>query len=141
MTIRPKPLWRIGSHTALLQIAAEIGDRHLGKALVAQDAGVVDENVDMPPCVEHRADHRLDRGLVGDRCRVCQRRSAAILHFLRDAFGGVCRYIVDQYFRAFARKVECVGSAQASARTRDYCGFPIKHRRSSHVSIRSRDSE
>ena len=31
---------------------AEIGERHLGEPLVAQDAGVVDEDVDPAPGVE-----------------------------------------------------------------------------------------
>jgi hypothetical protein len=47
----------------------EVVEAHLGEALVAQDAGVVDQDVDPAPARHDLIDHRGDGGLVGDRGR------------------------------------------------------------------------
>ena len=63
-------------HTALAQIAdprrwtfstsSKSVELHFGEGLVAQDAGVVDENVDPAPARLRRRDHRGDLRGVGD---------------------------------------------------------------------------
>jgi hypothetical protein len=51
-----------GTHEVDVEDEAEVGELHLGEALVAQDAGVVDEDVDAAPFGERCRDHRLDGG-------------------------------------------------------------------------------
>ena len=56
-----------GAHEMDVDHQPKVIEAHLCEALVAQDAGVVDEDVDAPPVRRACGYHRGDRGLVGHR--------------------------------------------------------------------------
>ena len=55
-----------GAHQMHVHHRVEVVHLHLGEALVAQDAGVGDQDVDAAPGVHRLLDHMLDAGIVGD---------------------------------------------------------------------------
>jgi hypothetical protein len=61
------------THQVHVHHQPEILQRHLGEALVAQDAGVVDQDVDPAPGVHGLLHHGLHGRKVGDRRAVGQR--------------------------------------------------------------------
>jgi hypothetical protein len=107
---------------------AEIVELHLREALVAQHAGVVDEDVDAAPFVDRLFDHRLDRGEIGDRRAIGDRLAASRLDLGDDCLrsrrrtaGAVARTaeIVDDELRAARGEREGVLAAEAIAGTGD----------------------
>jgi hypothetical protein len=48
-----------------LEHAAEIGEIHLGEGLVAEDAGIVDQDIHPSPSGENAIDHVLNGALIG----------------------------------------------------------------------------
>ena len=104
------------------------GFGRLGKGLVEQDAGIVDQNVGaaeiLDGVVEHRlaAGHGRDVGAVGDRAAAF--RLDRIDHLLRHrvvAAGAVTRAaeVVDHHRRALAREQFGIGLAEPAARAGD----------------------
>ena len=102
----------------------EVVELHLGEALVAQDAGVVDEDVDPAPLGQRRVDHRLHGAEVGDRGAVGDRLAAGGADLLGDGVGGGRRaaaaveraaQVVDDDRRAARRQRQRVLAAEAAA--------------------------
>ncbi|MNE45914.1 hypothetical protein D3C80_1402290 [compost metagenome] len=54
------------AHQVDVHDQAEISQLHLGETLVAQDAGVVHQDVDPAPAGHDLGDHGVDRRSVGD---------------------------------------------------------------------------
>src|SRR5699024_11023963 len=101
---------------------------HLGERLVAQDAGVVDEDVDPAPRVDHGAHQGIDRGPVGDVVPVDDRLAAGRGDLVDDLLGGgggaalavhVAAEIVDDDPGATLGQCEGVGAAESAARSGD----------------------
>ena len=64
----PDRLAAVGrAHQVHVDHRAEVGEVELGEGLVAQDAGIVDQDVDAAPLGDHAIDHRLHRVGIGDR--------------------------------------------------------------------------
>jgi hypothetical protein len=107
-----------GAHQVHVHHQSEIVHRHLGEALVAQDAGVVDQDVDPAPGLHRRIDHRLDRVHIGHRPgrrhRLTARRDDLVNHALRRRLG----QIIDHDPRALRGQIQRVTAAQTPARTR-----------------------
>ena len=61
-----------GAHQVHVHHQLKVGDVHLGKGLVTQDAGVVDQNVDPAPGGHSLRHHGLHRGEIGYRGAVGQ---------------------------------------------------------------------
>ena len=95
---------------------------HLGEALVAQDAGVIYQDVDAPPLVQGLLDHGADLLLAGHVGAVGDRFTAGGLdlfdHFLRrfagtaGAVAGAAE-IIDHHLGAQLRQRQRVGFTQA----------------------------
>ena len=87
--VRPGRLDQVhGAHQVHIQHQAEIGQIHLGEALVAQDAGVADQRVDAAPGVQrllHQGLHGLE---IGDGSAAGHGLAAAGADFLHHALGG-----------------------------------------------------
>ena len=83
---------------------AELGDRHLGEALVAQDAGVVDEDVDASPVRHRTGDHLGDPRLVGHRSGKTDRLAAGRRNLAGNGFGSTWVHVVDNDFRTEPRQ-------------------------------------
>ena len=102
----------------------EIRHLHLGEGLVAQHAGVVDEDVDAAPFLFRARGERRglleigDVGGVGDRGPA---RCANLLHDLQRIVGrrAVSAEVVDDDLRAARRKPERMGSSEPGARAGD----------------------
>ena len=102
---------------------AEILRLHLGEAPVAEDAGIVDEDVDAAPARLGGLDHRDHLVIVGDAAAVRYRLAARGLD-LRDhrergvrmagAVAGAAE-IVDHHLRPAPRELEGIGTAQPAA--------------------------
>src|SRR5581483_1063627 len=108
---------------------------HLGEGAVTQDAGVVDENVDLAERLDRvveqgfAARDRADVGAVGDRL------AAAFINRVGDLLchGGVlagavawAAEVIDDDGRAFACKQLCVGSTEAAASAGDDRDFLVE---------------
>ncbi len=112
-----------GAHEVDVDDETEVGEVHLGEAPVAQDAGVVDEDVDPAPFLERRPDHLLHRVRVGHRRAAGDRLAAGGADLLGD---GVRRgrrraavavdhaaEIVDHHRRATRRECERVPATES----------------------------
>ena len=102
---------------------AEIGHVHLGEALVAQDAGIVDQDVDAAIFGFGFGDHGFDLIKIGDAGPVRQRGAARAADFRDDRGGGVAMAgavaraaeIVDHHLGAAAGELERISAAEAAA--------------------------
>ncbi|MNS93004.1 hypothetical protein D3C72_1271550 [compost metagenome] len=115
------------AHQVDVHHQAEIGQIHLGERLVAQDAGVVHQDVDPAPAGHDLGDHGLDRRLVGDRGRIGHGFAAGGLDFGHHSLGRRGRsaravagaaQIVDHHPGAARRQGQGVFAAQSAARAR-----------------------
>ena len=89
---------------------AEIVERHLREALVAQNAGIVHEYVDAPPMMEHLRNHRSHGGFVGNRRRNRHRLATCCDDFRNDAVGGRLREVIDHQAGTLPRQIERMGA-------------------------------
>ena len=94
---RPDGLRAIGRADQVhVEDELEIRHLHLGEGLVAQHAGVVDEDVDAPPHLFGARNHRGDLLEIGDVGGVRDRRPAAGANFFHDPHGVVEGSAVDR---------------------------------------------
>ena len=89
----------------------EVCDLHLGESLVAQDAGVVDEDVDAAPLFHGAAHHVGDALFVGDAAGRGHGFAAGRLDLGDDLVGGFRRAA-----RTVARAAEIVDDDLGAAR-------------------------
>jgi hypothetical protein len=68
---------------------AEIGQRRLGETGVAQDAGIVDEDVDAAPALDHGCDHVRNLLGIGDACAMRHRLATRLPDFCGHALSGL----------------------------------------------------
>src|SRR5204863_2631632 len=87
----------------------------VGKALVAQDAGVVDEDVDAAEGLDRRLQDRLAAGDVRHVHHAGDCASASGGDFGDDLLRGVGVHVVDDDGCAFAGEQAGIGTAQAAA--------------------------
>lgn len=111
---------------------AEIIHAHLGKALVAHNAGIVDKDVDPAPARVGGLDHRRDLRLIGYRGSERHCLSARFDNLRRNALHSIFAQVVDQHLRANTREIESMGAAQASAGAGDNGDAPAKRQ---HVAL------
>jgi hypothetical protein len=78
----------------------ELREVHLGESPVAQDAGIIDQNVDSRPSLQRLRDHRLHRIEIGHRRGDRQRLATGVADFLCHLFGGYLGKVVDDDLRA-----------------------------------------
>jgi hypothetical protein len=106
---------------------AEVRHVHLGKALVAQNAGVVDQNVHAPPGRDGLLDHGLHGVEVGHGGRVGNRLAARrtdFIHHLLRRRGRAARavhraaQIVDHHLGAAPGQGQRMQTPQTAARSR-----------------------
>jgi hypothetical protein len=97
----------------------EIRDAHLREGLVAQNAGVVDEDIDAAPGRHHAFDHGRDTSLVGDRRGRCNRFSASRNDFIGNARCGCLIHIVDDDLGALSRQQQRMSSTQPATSARN----------------------
>ena len=113
---------------------AEVVHAHLGKALVAQNAGVVDQHIHAAPGVDGLLHHGFHRGKVGHRGRIGQglaaRSTNLIHHLLRRACCTTAAIhstaqVIDQHLGAAGRQGQRMLTPQAATCTRDdgYAAF------------------
>jgi hypothetical protein len=109
-----------------VQHQPEVRQVHLGEGLVAQDAGVVHQDVDASPAAHRVGHHGLHRGLVGDRGAVGHRGAAGRLDLSHHRFGGGeglalgrAAEVVDHDPRSPRGQCQRMLSAQAPARAGD----------------------
>ena len=98
----------------------ELGELHFGESLVAQDAGVVDENVDASPARLRGLDHRGDLRGIGDIGAIGDGDAAGRLDFARHLERGLRRLavaaeIVDDDLGAARGQAQSVTAAEAAA--------------------------
>ncbi len=89
----------------------EIVEAHLGEALVAQDAGIVDKDIDALPAAEGLLDHGGDGSFVGHRACDGERRPAGRLDLGDDAVGSLLRQVIYDQLRSVPREIESVRTA------------------------------
>ena len=113
----------------------EILDLHFGEALVAQDAGIGDQNVDPAPLIHGLLDEVGNTGVVGHRGAIGDGFTASRLDLRHHGFGrgggaagAIHRaaQIVDHHLGAARGKLKRVGAAKTPARTGDNCDFAVK---------------
>src|SRR6185369_6375305 len=96
------------AHHVHIHHQPEIVQAHLGEALVAQDAGVVDEDVDAPPLVHGLPDHGFHRAEVRHAAAVDDRLAAGPPDFLGDGTGArsfaLGAEVVDYHSRTVPRQ-------------------------------------
>ncbi|MOA07808.1 hypothetical protein D3C78_1275310 [compost metagenome] len=101
-----------------------VGHLHLGERLVAQDAGVVDQDVDATEGFYRLFDHGLDLLVVGHVGTVGDGRATGLADFFDHSQGGVGRAagavaataeVVDHHLGATGGQVQGVNAAQAVA--------------------------
>ncbi len=103
----------------------EIGRLHFGEALVAQDPGVVDQDVHAAPGFLRACDQRQHLVEFGDRAAIGDRLAAAFQDFLDNLLRRVRRacaiagpaQIVDHDFGATFCEFQRIGAAKATARS------------------------
>ena len=105
---------------------AEVLERHLRETLVAQDAGVVDEDVDAAPGRERLLDHGLHGVRVGHRCAVRDRFATGDADLVDDRLGRLRRAavavdgateVIDHHLRAARRERQGMLPAEPTAGT------------------------
>ena len=97
----------------------EIVEAHLREALVAQDAGIVDEDVDPVPQPGDDCDHRPHAGLVGHQAGMASASPPSAAISAGDQLGRFLRQVVDDHPRTLRGKVERMGAAEPAARPGD----------------------
>ena len=102
----------------------EIRHLHLGEGLVAQHAGVVDEDVDVAPVLFGACHHRGDLLEIGDVGRVRHRRPAAGANLFHNPHGivearAVLAEIIDDDVRAARRKSQSMRTSETGASAGD----------------------
>ena len=127
-----------GPHQMDVHDEAEIVQLHLGEGLVAQDAGVVDQDVDPAPFRHRRPDHGLDSGEIGDRGGIGHGLAAGGHDFGHDGLGrgrGSARtiasapQIIDDHLCAAFGQGEGVFTPQPAAGPRHDRHAPVKSHR------------
>ena len=101
------------AHQVHVHHQPEVVQRHFGKTLVAQDAGVVDQDVDLAPGAQRLVDHRLHCRRIGHRRAIGQRLTACgndLVHHRLSA-----AQVVDQHLGAARSQAQCMHAAQAAA--------------------------
>ena len=101
----------------------EIGGVHFGEGLVAQDAGVVDQDMDAAPGFLRLGDHFFHLGIFGDIAAIRHGLAASRLDFLDHGERGIgmagaiarAAKIVDHDFRTAPRQLERIAAAKAAA--------------------------
>ncbi|MNS91423.1 hypothetical protein D3C72_1255150 [compost metagenome] len=115
------------AHQVDVHHQAEIGQIHLGERLVAQDAGVVHQDVDPAPAGHDLGDHGVDRRSVGDGSGVGHGLAARRRDLSNDGLSRRGRFaravtgaaqVVDHHLGAPRRQGQGVFAAQAAARAR-----------------------
>ena len=109
----------------------EIRHVHLGEGLVAQHAGVVDEDVDAAPVFFGARRHRGDLLEIGDVGGIGHRGPAAGANLFHDAQRIVGRdavpaEVVDDDLRAARRKSKSMRTSEAGARAGDNGDSAVK---------------
>ncbi len=112
----------------------EIGDFHLGEALVAQDACIVDEDVDAAPGFLGLGHHFSHLVKLGDIATVRHRVATHGLDLFDNLerrirmAGAIARAaeIVDHHLCAAAREFQRIFAAKPAARTCDDSNFACK---------------
>ncbi|GGB41699.1 hypothetical protein GCM10011380_33980 [Sphingomonas metalli] len=94
---------------------AELRHRHLGEAFVAQDTGIVDEDVDPAPARQRRRNHGRNARLVGHRAGRDHRFAAALADLGHDGGGTVGRDVVDDEAGALSGEEQGVRATQSGA--------------------------
>ena len=126
--VRPHGLAAVGrAHEVHIHHQAEIRHVHLGERLVAQDAGVVHQNVHAAPGVDGLLHHGLDRSKIRHRRAVGQRlapcRADFVHHRLRRRHRAAATIhratqVVDQHLGAALGQRQRMLAAQAAAGAR-----------------------
>ena len=107
------------AHQVDVQHQGEIVEVHLGEGPVAQDARVVDQDVDPAPVRDHTVDHGVDALAVGDAAGPGQGLAARRHDLGRDGLARRRSQIVDHDLRAISRQRERMTAAQSAARAGD----------------------
>ena len=94
----------------------EILHRHLRKCLIAQQAGVVDEDIDPTPAFHGCGNHCVNLVLIGDIGADRQRLAASCGDFVGDIRRIRFIQFVDDDFGAARRQCQRMSTAQAAAR-------------------------
>src|SRR6185312_10987331 len=102
----------------------EVLDLHLGEALVAQDTGVRDQDVDAAPLAHHLVDHVRNARVIRDASAVGDRFTTGRRDLLHHCFGGGAvaaravdrtAEVVDHDLRAAMGELERMRTAQTAA--------------------------
>ena len=101
------------AHQVHVEHQLEVGQFHLGKALVAQDAGVVDQDVDPAPGVDSLLHHCLHRDKIRDGGAIGQRLAASRNDLVHDGLGTT--EVVDQHLGTTRCQRQRMLLAQAAA--------------------------
>src|SRR5262249_42093308 len=118
-----------------LQHRVEVVGLHVGEALVAQDAGIVDEDVAASPPIERRLHDPAGALVLGDAVVVGDALTAERRDLLADLggrIGGgaaaahVAADVVHDDLRTLTRERECDAASDAPARTGDDGDFPFE---------------
>jgi len=125
--VRPHGLGAVhGAHQVHVQHQAEIRQVHLGKGLVAQDACIVDQNVDTAPGVDGLLHHGLHSLIVGHRGAIGQGLAASGTNLVHHGLGRTHRtaaavhlaaQIVDQHLGAARGQQQGMFATQSAAGT------------------------
>ena len=102
--------------------------RHLGEAPVAQNACVVDEDVDTAPSSHCTGDHFADPRLIGHGSGKSDRLAAGLSDLARNLLGSAGIHVVDKDFRAQSGQHQSMGSTQPAAGAGNDRNTPPQHR-------------
>ena len=116
------------------QDQVKVGRLHLCKAFIAQDAGVVNQDMDAAPSFLRLCNHFHHLVIFGDAATVCHCFAASSLDLFDDLRRRVRRagaiactaQIIDHNLRAAPRQFERIGFAQPAARTGHNSDFVLK---------------
>src|SRR5690606_175951 len=106
----------------------EIFQAHFVKAFIAQNTGIVDQNIDMAPFLDGVGDHFFDRWHIGDAAPCCHGYAALSLDFSDHLFGNRGRTasavtraakVSDDNLHAAARQFHRMFLAKPGASARD----------------------
>lgn len=95
----------------------EVRESHLCKGLVAQNAGVVDQNIYATPSFHDAIDHRSNLRLVRDGRGDSHRLAAPRADLVGDARRRRLLHVVDDDLRAVACQHQSVGASQPTTCT------------------------
>ena len=114
---------------------AEIVQRHLHECLVAQDAGIVDQDIDAAPTFLDVGDHLFHSRHVGDAGAIGHGFAAERGDFIHNGLRrrerrartiASAAEIVDDHLGATPRQIKRIGPAQAAAGTGNNGNTPFK---------------